>query len=298
MPDQITTAFARLFSENIRLAAQQLISVVKSYAQVETAIKDKKYLDYVGVMGDPQPRQALVENTNLEEVPHTRRVLLTMPYDKSVAVPRGATNRMLSDPTNVYNQVMGAAYQRFLEKKAFQAAVGSSITAATQDLTEAVIAWTDQTAQRQLETGTVGMTAAKIILARERFELNSRGDSRKHLWLSPQAISDLLQDPDVTYPQQQALDMILSGKLPVELWGFTVHKSIQLPKSATGAGIRSNVAWCEEGMCCAIDEEVFSRIAEDPGKKFEKIIYMEWDFGWHRLQETDVFEIQAYESHD
>jgi hypothetical protein len=166
----------------------------------------------------------------------------------------------------------------------------------TAELTETVIPLPNT--QKITESGTLGMTAGKIIAALTRFNLNHRGKSEKHLRLSAQAIEELLLDLDVTYPQQQALEMVRTGELQ-SLWGFKVGMSTELPRTtAEGiAGIRSNVAWCKEGLGLGFNQDFNATIEPRYDKVNLRQIAASIDFGVTRLQETDVFEIQAYETY-
>jgi hypothetical protein len=291
MADQITTAFVRQFSDNFKLTAQQLETALRAIVTVETNIKDKKYIDYVGVTGEPEAQTALVQDANLQEVPHSRRLVVTLPYVKTVPIPLMAELRTLADPTNSYQVSIKAAFERFMEKKLFLAAIGNSISVSTAELTEQVIAL--PSTQKVEETGTLGMTAGKIIASLTRFNLNNRDKSEKFLRLSPLAIEDLMLDLDVTYPQQQALDMIRTGKL-ASLWGYNVEMSTQLPKTGN---IRSAVAWCKEGLALGFNQDFSAEIQPRYDKVNLRQIAATIDFGCTRLQETDVFEIQHYESY-
>lgn len=291
MSDEITTAFERQFSDNFKLVAQQLETDISSKVTVETDIKDKKYIDYVGTIDPPDAQTSLIQETNLDEVQHSRRLVITLPYPKAIPVPRAAVIRSIADPTNAYTQALKAMWARFLESKLFTAAIGTSIAVSTEELTQSSIPL--PATQKYEEAGTVGMIASKIVRALTRFSLNRRDKSEKFLALSPLAIEDLFLDPDVTYPQQQALDMIRSGKMQA-LWGFNVMMSTELPKTGN---IRSNIAWCKEGLGLGLNGELETRITERSDKNYIKQIWNIWDLGATRLQETDVYELQAYESY-
>jgi hypothetical protein len=296
MSDQLTNALARQFSDNFKLVAQQMVTEMRAKMTVVTDIKERKYLDYVGIAGEPEAQLAAVEATNLTEIPHTRRLIRTFLFNKAVALPKAYQLRMLADPINPYLQALKATFERFLEKRAFIAAIGNSVGVTTEDLTEANIPL--PAAQIITETGTVGMTANKIIRSLTTFNLNNREKSEKMLGLSAQAIEDLFLDPDVTAIQEKALDLIRTGQMTTQpLWGFNVMMSNVLPKTAVGAGIRSNVAWCKEGLGLGLNEDYNVSIDKRPDLKNIYQIFPEMDFGCTRLAETDVVEIQAYESY-
>lgn len=295
MADQITTAFVRQFSDNFKLTAQQLETDLRAIVTVETNIKDKKYIDYIGETGEPTAQTSLIQDRNLAEIPHSRRLVITLPYEKTVPIPKAASLRMLADPTNPYQVSVKAAFERFLEKKLLLAAIGNSISVSTAELTETVIAL--PATQKIEEGGTVGMTAGKIVACRTRFNKNNRGKEELFLRLSPQGIEDLFLDLDVTYPQQQALELCRTGKM-VDLWGFKVEMSTQLYRSAAegSPGIRSAVAWCKQGLAIGFNQDFEAAIEPRYDKVNLRQLAATIDFGCTRLQETDVFEIQHYEA--
>ena len=130
MADELTNALARQFSDNFTLVAQQIVTELRAKMTVVTDIKDRKYLDYVGEAGEPEPQLAAIEATNLSEVPHTRRLIRTWLYNKAVALPKAYKLRLLADPTNPYLQALKASFERYLEKRAFLASIGTSATTA------------------------------------------------------------------------------------------------------------------------------------------------------------------------
>jgi len=299
MPDQITTAMQQQFADNFRLVAQQLETEIRSWVTVETDIKLKKYMDYVGVAGEPEQQVALVQDLNLDEMPHSRRVVIAYPYVKGVPVPKAAVARVIADPTNPYMLALKATFERFLQKTAFLAAIGTSITAATDLLTESTIALADYPTeganqQKIVESDTVGMTASKLILALERFNLNERANSEKVLWLGPKQVTNLLEDPDVTGPDEEALRLLRTGKVQNEMfWGFQTRMANNLPKTDN---IRSCMAWCKEGVGLGLNQEYEGEIQPRYDKINLKQLVGTMDFGCTRLAETDVFEIQCYEA--
>lgn len=291
MPDQINTAYVRQFADNFKITAQQMETEIRSFVTVETNIKDKKYIDYVGEVGEPQIQVSLVQKKVFQEVPHTRRVCLTWPYNLPVPLPKAADLRILADPLNPYQRVIKASFMRFVEKKIFLAVIGTSIAVTTEDFTESFI--TLPVTQKVVEGGTVGCTSVKIREALTRFNLNNRQDSEKVLWLSPRAINDMMEDLEVTRSEKEVLAMLRGGKVSDILWGFTVRMSNQLPKTGN---IRSCIAYCKEGVALGLNDEFNAQI----NPRYEYINLREidgnMDFGATRLQETDVFEIQCYEA--
>lgn len=291
MPDQITTAFVKQFADNAKLVAQQLESAFRDKVMIEPITGDKAYVDYVGLADEPQPQLSLIQDTQLDEMPHSRRVILTKPYPKAVPISNVAKRRMLYDPANPYQTALKAAYERLIDKTLMAAAIGSATYASTDALTEGSLAL--GAGQIYEETGTVGMTAEKVVRALETFNLNNLVNGDKWLALAPLAISDLLLDPDVSIADQMALEIVRTGQIK-QVFGFNCVMSTQLPKSTT---FRSNVAWVREGLCLGLNQDLVARLDERPDKNYLTQVWMCLDFGAVRLQETHVYEIRAYEAY-
>lgn len=299
MSDQVTTSFVRQFTDGMRLVAQQMISELRSKVTIEPVQGNVAYVDYIGVAPTPTAQASLIQATNLQEIPHSRRAIMGMPYPLAVPISKQALSRLKQDPTGTYVQTMRASFERLCDRMLMAAAIGTAISVSTEELTPANIILPVAT-QKVVESGTLGMTKSKIIAALTRFNLNHKDKSEKFLALSPQAIEDLMLDLDVNEVQAEALDLIRTGNLVSKpLWGFNVSMSTELPRSvAEGSpGIRSNVAWVKEGLCLGINEDITVDIG--PRRDLNNLmqILMTVDQGATRMQETDVFEIQAYESY-
>ena len=297
MTEQIKTAFIRQFTDGMRLVAQQLVSDFRSKVAILPITGTIAYADYEGMAPDPQTQISLIQATNLLEIPHSRRAIFALPRNLPVPISKQALSRLQQDPTGSYVQSMRASFERYCDRILMAAAIGDAIAVSDEALTQVTIPL--PAIQKVTESGTVGMTAGKIRAALKRFNLNHRDKSEKFLALAPQAIEDLMGDLDVTYPQQMALDLLRNGSGAVQqLWGFNVSMNTELPRStaAASAGIRSNVAWVKEGLCLGINEDITVDIG--PRRDLNNLtqILMTVDEGASRMQETDVFEIQAYEA--
>lgn len=291
MADQITTAFKRQFSDHFRDVAQQKQSKLRSLVEVEPISGDQAYVDYVGKGAEPPPQVSLIQATPLNELAHYRRLILATSYPEAIPLSKQALSRLIADPTYKYAEALNATFNRLIDKKLLLAAIGDASAVSTDALT--VTATPLPATQKYTESGTVGMTAEKIITALEAFHSADVDDSaQKNLALAPRAVSDLLLDPDLTIADMMALEQVRQGKIS-QVFGFTTIMSNQLYKSGN---IRSNVAWVKEGLCLGINEDVEIRIDERKDLNYLKQVWGCITFGCTRMQEELVFEIQAYEA--
>ena len=288
--DQITTAFVKQFTDNFRLVAQQMMSKFRSKVEIEDITGDKAYIDYVGTTAMPQAQASLVSPTIFDEQPHSRRAILAKPYPKAIPVSKSGLARLLADPTYKYADSLKAAFGRLIDQTLMAAAIGNSIVVSTELLTEVSTAL--PSTQKYAESGTVGMTWEKIVRCLERFNRNDLDQTQRWLALSPQAISDVLLDPDISASDEMALQLVQMGQVK-QVAGFQCTMSNWLPKTGN---IRSNVAWITEGLCLGINQDIDIKIEPRPDMNYATQVWGCIDMGATRMQETHCFSIEAYEA--
>lgn len=292
--DQIATAVKMQFQDSYLLFAQQMMSKAADKVRVENIKGLIDYIDFIGLADEPTERTTFVAPTVLTEIPHGRRALSCVPYDKAVPLSDVALARIIADPTGDYMKVMLAAVERKKDKTLFAAAIGSSLSVSTDLMTQSPLAL--PATQVIVESGTEGMSVVKVGMASTQFNLNEvsqDGFGQRWLFLSPLAIEDLLFEPEVQMStvHQMALEAIQKGEVRV-LFGFNTIMSNYLPKTGN---IRSAIAWVREGMCLGYNENYYAVLEKRPDLNGIWQARNHIDFGATRLQETHVFQIQHYE---
>jgi hypothetical protein len=295
MADQITTAFKRQFADTYRIVAQQMISEFRARVRVEPISGNIAYVDYIGIAPQRMVQQTLVAPTNLQEIPHSKRVIMAFPYPLAVPVPKPAMSRFIADPTGTYLQVILAEANRLIDWTLMQAAISSAATVSTDQLTPGSVSL--PAGQTYTESGTVGATTWKVARAMTSFNLNNLGGKQWHKWLalSPLGIEDLLMEPEIQLStvHQVALEAIKQGEVK-NLFGFETVMSNELPFNS-GTNMRTCVAWIKEGLCLGLNEDYEVDIG--PRRDLNNLtqIWTNIDIGATRMQETHVYAFQCYE---
>ena len=296
MPDfTLTNAFIKTYSDNIRLLTQQMVNQFRDKVQIHNIVGQKYYVDYVGT-SNPVKRAGSTAPTAHSSMAHTRRRIMSDTYDDAKLVDRNDIFRMGTDPTNPYMQAMKAGYERLMDTILMSAALGTAISVAgaadgSNDETESNIAL--PAAQILTESGTVGMTAQKIKNALKIFNLNDvPQDEGKYLALSPYGIDDLLNEPDMSLADREALNIIRTGQIK-QAFGFTCLMTNRLPVAV--ANIRQSVAWTRAALCLGLTEDVKSKVTEESQFNFAIQLWMSMDLGATRMEEKLVVAVQGYE---
>lgn len=301
MPDQITTAFIQQFKDGFTLVVQQLESLFRSRVRLEPIKGSLAYVDYIGVPNDPQAQTALIQKTNLQEIPHARRIIMGAPYPLAVPVSEEALSRLMEDPTASYVQALRGSFNRLLDRVTMAAAIGPALTASTDLLTQNTVNL--PAAQIYTEDGTVGATYAKLVAALTQFNLNDvPEEAKRHCAISPQGIANLLLDPDITYTEELDLKAVQEGKIK-QVAGFEMRMSNQLPKDysagKSGPGIRHCPCWVDMGMnngiCLGMNRDLSVSIAQRHDLNDLWQILVKIDFGATRMEEKLVYDMQIYE---
>ena len=294
MPDySIPTSFIKTYEQNIQLLVQQLETQFRDKVFVKPLSGQKHYVDFIGT-ATPAKRTASAAPTVHTNIAHSRSRIMPETYDLATLVDRNDIMRMGTDPTNDYMKAFRAGYNRFIDETILAQAIGSRYAVTTDDETETATAL--GAGQTVAETGTAIMSLAKIRSALKIFNANDvPPEEEKMLALSPQAIDDLLNEPEVIDSQATmiALNAIQDGKI-MKLFGFNIYMTNRL--AAAAANIRGHVAWVKNGVCLGIMKDIESRVTEESQFNFSVQLWMSMDFGVTRMQEKQVVLIQSYEA--
>ena len=173
MSTQITTAFAKQYQANANLVAQQIESRARDKVMVENVVgAEKVFIDYVGKTTVTQ-RTTRHGDTQYSDTPHSRRMVVTAPYDVADLIDRPDQVRTLIDPQSKYLQAMRAGMNRKVDNVLFTAMRGTAY-AGVDGATPIVLP-----AGQKIAHGSVGMTLPKLIQASEILNLADVPDEQE-----------------------------------------------------------------------------------------------------------------------
>jgi hypothetical protein len=196
--------------------------------------------------------------------------------------------RLLIDPTSSYAQAAAFAMGRAMDDEIISAATGTAFTGETGSTSTAL-----PSAQKITESGTDGLTIAKLRTAKEKLDLQSVDPSiPRHIIVSPRQVTDLLGTTEVTSSDFNTVKALANGEVNSFLgFNFIVSNRLSIASSK-----RSCIAFAQDGIALGVGKDVTARIDERADKGYATQVYYCASFGATRMEEEKVVEIQAHEA--
>lgn len=297
MPNQVTTAFVTEFQTVSALLLQQqdsrLAGAVTTYSlKGEAAEVLEQFGTSMAVTG-----LARHSDTPILDVPQDRRWCYPGDAEWGTMIDSQDKLRMLIDPQGPYTKVGVAALNRQKDDVIAGAIFGSANTGKNGSTIVAfpsgqVIANTFGA------SAATGMNVAKLREARrllKRSEVDLDMES-PYCALSADKETDLLNEI-------QVISREYNGDAPVlqngRLTGYLGFNFIHSERFAGGSAYTGAVSgyevpvWVKSGVGLGIWGDLQAMVDQDPGKRFNWIVYMKQTIGATRLEEKRVVKIQA-----
>jgi hypothetical protein len=287
MSTEITKAFVEQYSSNIQMLSQQKGSLLRDKVRLESVTGKNAFFDQIGSV-TATVRSTRHSDTPQADTPHSRRRVSLVDYEFADLVDDLDKVRMLVDPTSSYAQAAAYAMGRAMDDAIITAATGSADTGVAGGT-----AVTLPAGQIIAETGTTGMTIAKLREAKEIIDLADVDPSLpRHIIVSPKQISDLLGTTEVSSSDFNTVKALAQGDINTFL-GFNFVVSNRL---AVASQIRDCIAFVGDGIALAVGKDSTARIDERSDKGYATQVYYSAAFGATRMEEEKVVKIQAYEA--
>jgi hypothetical protein len=196
--------------------------------------------------------------------------------------------RTLIDPTSSYALAAAYALGRAQDDEIIAAASGTAFTGETGSTSTALPG-----TQAITESGTDGLTIAKLREAKEKFDSNSVDPSiPRYIVVGPKQISDLLGTTQVTSSDFNTVKALANGEVNTFLgFNFIVSNRLSIASSK-----RLCLAYAMDGIKMAIGQDLMTRIDERSDKGYSTQIYVCQSIGATRMEEEKVVTIQAHEA--
>ena len=287
MSNQITTAFVQQYSNNVQMLSQQKGSLLRNAVDVETVVGKNAFFDQVGV-ATAQKRVSRHSDTPQIDTPHARRRVSLVDYEYADLIDNQDKIRTLIDPTSSYAMAAAYALGRAQDDEIISAISGTAYTGETGST-----ATTLPSSQKITESGSDGLTIAKLREAKEILDLSSVDPSiPRYIAVSPKQITDLLGTTEVTSSDFNSVKALANGEVNTFL-GFNFIVSNRL--SITGSK-RLALVWAMDGCKMAIGQDLMTRIDERSDKGYATQIYVCQSIGATRMEEAKIATIECVES--
>ena len=149
------------------------------------------------------------------------------------------------------------------------------------------------TAQKITESGTDGLTIAKLRTAKETLD-NSNVDPSiaRNIVVGPRQINDLLATTEVSSRDFNTVQALANGEINSFL-GFTFITCNRLDLTSSK---RLCLAFATDGIKLAVGQDLMTRIDERSDKGYATQVYVCGSFSATRMEEEKVVTIQAHEA--
>ena len=287
MSNQITTAFVEQYSNNVQMLSQQKGSLLRGSVDVETVVGNNAFFEQVG-SAVAQKRVSRHSDTPQLDTPHAKRRVSLVDYEYADLIDQQDKVRTLIDPTSAYANAAAFALGRSMDDEIIAAATGNAFTGATGSTSTAL-----GSDQAITESGTDGLTIAKLRTAKEKFDLASVDPSLpRFLVVGPRQVSDLLGTTSVTSSDFNTVKALVNGEVDT----FMGFKFITSTRLAIASSKRLCVAFAGDGIKLALGKDVMTRIDERSDKGYSTQVYVCMSIGATRMEESKVVSIQAHEA--
>jgi len=287
MSNQITTAFVEQYSNNVQMLSQQKGSLLRGAVDVESVVGNNAFFEQVG-SATAQKRVSRHSDTPQLDTPHAKRRVSLVDYEYADLIDQQDKVRTLIDPTSAYANAAAFALGRSMDDEIIAAATGNAFTGATGSTSTAL-----GSDQAITESGTDGLTIAKLRTAKEKFDLASVDPSLpRFLVVGPRQVSDLLGTTSVTSSDFNTVKALVNGEVDT----FMGFKFITSTRLAIASSKRLCVAFAGDGIKLALGKDVMTRIDERSDKGYSTQVYVCMSIGATRMEESKVVSIQAHEA--
>ena len=287
MSSQITTAFVQQYSNNVQMLSQQKGSLLRGVVDVESVVGKHAYFERIGQVS-AQKRVSRHSDTPQIDTPHSRRRISMSDYEFADLIDQQDRVRTLIDPTSQYALAAAYAMGRAMDDEIIAAVAGNAFGGETGSTTIAL-----PSAQKITESGTAGLTIAKLRSAKEIMDSQSIDPSiPRTIVVSPKQITDLLGTTEVTSSDFNTVKALANGEISSFL-GFNFIVSNRLTSSSSK---RLCLAFTNDAIKLALGKDVMTRIDERADKGYSTQVYVCMTMGATRLEDEKVVTIQAHEA--
>lgn len=314
MSFEITTAFVQQYKSNVVHLAQQQGSRLRACVRTQPDIVGMNYyFERIGATGG-QIKLGRHVPTPIISTPHSRRRVSMTTFTWGEAIDTDDKLKLLINPESEYvvaaKNVFGRAIDDFIIDGALNAAFSGQDGATSVSFPAGqVLARTAITNQTSIDAGSddgAHMSPQRLRSVKKIFDLaDVDPDEERFIAVGANQLFQMLQWVPVISADYNTVKALAEGAVDTYM-GFKFIMSNRLPTfAATPQGIfqrttysgmagtisandRLNFAWARSGIGHAIQEEVRTEIAKDPGLSFATRLYMEMVQGATRIEEARV----------
>jgi len=287
MAATVDQAYISRFKDAIHSLVEQQESKMRPAVKVEMAKGEKHFFERLGSF-EASEITARLEDTNLIDPAHSRRMASVRRYDASTYLDDIDKFKMLVDPTNDYTVKLARGHARKLDDIILDAMLGSAATGKDGSGSAAF-----DTTNQQIAHGATGFTVAKFNQALRILESNDVDIDRVRLYLAigARAVEDLLGDSSnqITSFDFQDRKVLADGGLP-SFRGVNIIRIQRIPEETADTTFRG-LLFTEDNCKVAMAQDLEVKVAERADKNFVHQVSTYMMYGAVRMEEETIVDV-------
>ena len=287
MSNLITTAFVRMYTDKVELKFQQKAHEFAGTYRSKQSTAEKDFFEYLGATAAYQ-KTTRHGDTQYVDSQHERRFGTKKDWAWADLIDKEDRVRMLIEPQSEYTENAVAAINREDDEQmviAFDAAVS---TGKDGDGTE-----TYDTTNLQIANGSAGCTVGKLQTMKLTMDTNEVPKDGRVFAVSPTGVQDLLEDAKITSSDFNTVRALVMGDVNTYM-GYRFIQSNRLTDA--GSSIRECWGWHPSCMGKLEGTGITVNIDRLPTKHYATQVYVSKCFGYVRLQQNGVIQLDIDES--
>jgi len=269
------------YGRNIMMLAQQQYSKLFPNVVLKTDINGKTFFqDQIGEWS-MATKGSLNPDTPENDPNFARRMGTIITKNDNRFLDRSINLQIMSDPKAPMAMSAGGSIGRAIDDEVISALVGNSYSGETGGTAVPL------PGSQIILNGGTNLTFLKVKEAKQKFDDANVEENDRYFVISPDGVTKLLSDTNLTSSDFNTINAINSGTMPKDgIWmGF---KWIISTRLTTAANITQGIAFQKSGICLGMTEMPFVRTDERSDKSYSWQIYYELNLGAIRLEEVRV----------
>ena len=287
MSFQITTALIEQYNTTIQVLMQQRVSRLENAVRGESgAFGRNEFFDQIDATAAVK-RTIRHGDTPLISTPHLRRRVSLYDYDWADLIDNFDVLKVVADPTSKYVVNAVNALNRAKDDE-----IIACLAATCYGGMDGSTSYTFDTTNKQIVHGSVGLTLAKLSLAKQKLDQDEVDSEDRFIVIGSQQLNNLINLTEVKSADYNTVKALVEGSIDTFL-GFKFIRSERLSLIST---TRYCYAWQKNTLLLATCSDIITDIGPRRDKNMAVQVYAGLSVGATRMDEKGIVQIQCTES--
>jgi hypothetical protein len=284
----LNALFVKQFESNLRHLAQQSVTALRPYCIEKHPGADSVQFPLIGkqVLVAKSTRQ---KATPVYDTPFSNRVATPSTFQGSDVVEHEDDVQLLIDPKSGIAQALASACKRKIDSILIAAMNASAADSAAGS--------NALPAGQQLGGATTAFSFDLVTATQELFLSNDIDpDVEKIALISPNCVRKMMGWKECTSSDYVNAKALASDGIVRKWMGYTWISSNLLPLAQAETLQRYCFFFTRTAMGLQVNEDIWTRVAEDPSISFATRVYAQLSMGAVRIEDTHVIQVHVLES--